>query len=218
VPSIVDPHVRHRWLVPVAALAGTAVLATAAAVVGDRVVSGSASAPHLATVPTSVLTGAGYSLAPALPPLYCGVAEAAADRGWAPGGAAGCPISRSAAVSAAPTAAQEALLARVTSSRSSVVGKDRLVWLVVFRPSVQLMPMIRCAAPANRPPCPPASAPVLTGRSVVFVDAYTGRLLTFLSVTGAAAGAPPSRFVPAPTFAPAPVKPAPTPTVAVATG
>ena len=186
---------RHRWLVPLAALAGTVVLATAVAVIGDRAVSGLATAPHLSTIPTSVLARAGYSLAPAVTPPYCGVEQAAAQRGWMPNGEAGCPISREAAMAAAPAAAQEALLARVTSSGSNPVGRDRLVWLVVFRPNVQLVPMIKCAAPATRPPCPPAPAPVLTSRSVIFLDAYTGRLLTFLPVTGAGSGPP--RAVPA---------------------
>lgn len=211
---LVALHVRHRWLVPVAALAGTVVLATAVAVVGNRAVSGGAPAPRLATVPQAVLARAGYSLAPALTPPYCGAEQALARRGWAPSGGAGCPISRDAAVAAAPAAAQEALLARVTSTRSRVIGSDRLVWLVVYRPNVQLLPMIRCVAPANRPPCPPASSPVLTSRAVVFVDAFTGRVLTYLPVTGAGSVSPlplPS-LVPGRTLPPATVpRPAPTP-------
>ncbi|HSR26254.1 MAG TPA: hypothetical protein VLW53_22050, partial [Candidatus Eisenbacteria bacterium] len=184
---------------------------------GDRAFSGLAPAPHLSTVPTSVLARAGYSLAPAVTPPYCGVEQAAARHGLAPNGAAGCPISREAAMAAAPAAAQEALLARVTSSGSNPVGRDRLVWLVVYRPNVQLIPMIKCAAPATRPPCPPAPAPVLTSRSVIFLDAYTGRLLTFLPVTGAGspatgAGSALPRVVPAmplPAISTPPAVPAP---------
>jgi hypothetical protein len=207
---------RQRWTLFLAALAGTGVLAAGVVVVADRVFTAAAPAPRLGTVPTSVLVRAGYTLSAASTPPYCGMQQAAAGRGWLPQGAAGCPMSQSAAEEPAAGAVQEALLARVTSSANGI-GRDRLMWLVVYRPARVLQPMIRCASPASGPPCPPAPAPT-SQRAVLFVDAYTARVMAIVPVSGG--GAVPIQPLPAPTYrggngkiipVPFPVTPIPAP-------
>jgi len=140
-----------------------------------------------------VLTRAGYSVAAARVPPYCGLQQAAADRRWLPSGTAGCPVSRADAEAAAPgTRALEAVLARVSSTTSSPVGRDRLAWLVVTRASPIAAPLVAFCGPATAMRCVPR--PVATVTAVVFVDAHTGQPLEVLPI-----GMPPiGRMVPVP--------------------
>jgi hypothetical protein len=174
---------QQHWLAFAAALTGSALLATGFGLAVDRAVSLSTPPPRLATVSTSVLTRAGYTLAPAGTPAYCGVEQAAAERGWVPGGSIGCPISRSAAVRAAPATVQEALLARVSAARSNPVGQDRLTWVVVIRPSFMLVPAIACVGPGVGGRCQLGPIAAQANQAVVFVDAHTGRIVEILPVS-----------------------------------
>lgn len=192
---------RQRWTVFLAALAGTVVLVAGVTVVADRVFSAAAPAPRLSTIPTSTLSRAGYTLAPASTPPYCGIQQAVASRGWMAGGSAGCPITEAAATDSTPDAAQETLLARVTSRVANGIGRDHLMWLVVMRPGRVMQPMIRCASTVSGPPCPPAPAPNSL-RSVVFEDAYTGKVMAIVAV--GASGPIVPRPVPLPVPVPLP--------------
>jgi hypothetical protein len=184
-----------------AALVGSALLATGFAVGVDRVATLSGPAPHLRTVPAAVLTRAGYSLAPASVPPYCGAVQAASVQGWVSGTTAGCPISREQAEAAAfPGGGRmvvETLLARVTAAASRV-GPGRQAWLVVVRYSSLLMPMYLCPVPAIGAACP-AVAPGFAATDVILVDASTGQQLAVVRVSsnGALQPVPPARAMPA---------------------
>jgi hypothetical protein len=197
--------VRQRWILFAAALAGSALLAGAFGLVVTSTVARPTPAPHLSTVPIATLTRAGYTIAGASVPPYCALQQAGADRRWLPPAAMGCPISRSAAQAAAapePGAnVLEAVLARVSSARSSVIGQDRLTWLVVVRRKMAVMPMPLCAptgsAAAGVPSCPRTiqqSGPTV----VVFVDARTAEPMEVLPVgTPLARPLPIMRLMPA---------------------
>jgi hypothetical protein len=151
----------------------------------DRAIALSGPAPHLRTVSSATLARAGYSLAPAAVPPYCGAVQAASVQGWVPGDSAGCPISRAQAEAAAfPGGGRmviETLLARVTGAESQV-GRDRQAWLVVVRYSSLLMPMYLCPVPAIGAACPNV-APGFAATDVIFVDASTGQQLAVLRVS-----------------------------------
>ncbi len=193
---------RQRWLVFAAAAAGTAVLATAFAVAADRAVARGGPAPHLATISDATVRNAGFSLAPAAVPLHCAAVEAAASRHWLPSAAAGCPMSREAAIVAAARGTvphvREALLARVSSTRSGPVGQDRLAWLVVLQPSAAILPKFVCASPAADRPCPPGTT--AAPAAVAIVDAHVGQVLEVVSM---------GRWGPIGPWQPGPVSPPP---------
>jgi hypothetical protein len=171
----------------------------------DRTAAFTAPAPRLASVPSGVLIRAGYSLAAPLTPPYCGAEQAAARRGWLPGGTAGCPIGREAAERAMASTAVEAVLARVSSSRPGTVGQDRLTWLIVSRPTLHTMAL--CVGGAVAQLCPPGTMAVTAGQAVVLMDAHSGRVLDVLPVSGAPT--PPGRLPPLPV---GPMRPLPMPT------
>jgi hypothetical protein len=174
----------QRWAILVAAVTASALFAGGFAVAVDAALTSPGPAPHLTTVSTATLARAGYSLARAVTPPYCGIEEAAADRRWLPAAGGGCPISRPAAEEAASAAGAnviEAVLARVSSTTSRSIGQDRLAWLVVVRRHPIVLPLIMCAGPAADATCPP-SAPLATLVMLVFVDARTARPLAELPV------------------------------------
>ncbi|HEY7201475.1 MAG TPA: hypothetical protein VIC57_14740 [Candidatus Dormibacteraeota bacterium] len=196
---------RQRWIVFLVALAGSAVLVSGVTLAADRLTALAAPAPHLKTVPASVLARSGYSLAAAPTPPYCDAEQQAARRGWAPAGAAGCPITRERAERSAGGSVQESVLARVSGSRESGVGQDRVAWLVVTRPRLQVM--FLCVGGAIGPNCPPGTASVTAAQAVVFVDAYSGHVLDVIAVTGPAPPSPlPIRILPVPPVA-VPIRP-----------
>jgi len=172
--------VRHRWVVFLAALAGSAVLATGFALAVDRVTALQAPAPRLTTLPAGALARAGFSLSAALVPPYCGAAQEAARHGVLPAGVAACPISREQAERAAGGSVVEAVLANVSGDRRGAFGQGRVAWVVVTRPRLQVM--FLCVGGAIGPNCPPGTTSVTAGQAVVFVDAYSGRVVDVVPV------------------------------------
>lgn len=142
--------------------------------------------PHLRTVSSAVLARAGYTLAPASVPPYCGAVRSASVQGWVSGSLGGCPITVQAAEAAVfPGGGRtvlETLLARVSGGGDSPVGRDRQAWLVVVRYSSLLMPMYLCPVPAIGMPCP-AAAPGFAATDVIVVDAATGQQLVVVRVS-----------------------------------
>jgi hypothetical protein len=133
-------HLR-RWLPVGAAAIATVVLAVGFGLAASQLaIARVRVAPQLKTVPTTTLTRLGLTLTVATQPPYCAVAGTAVEHGWLPAGRAGCAISRSAAEAAAlqgsRTSAIESVLATVTSSRQTAIGRDHLTWLVVTQGSV----------------------------------------------------------------------------------
>jgi hypothetical protein len=128
-------HLR-RWLPVGAAAIATVVLAVGFGLAASQLANArERAAPQLKSVPATTLARLGITLTAATQPPYCGMAGAAVEHGWMPAGRAGCAISRSAAEAAAVqgsrNAAVESLLALVTSSRQTAIGRDHLTWLVV---------------------------------------------------------------------------------------
>jgi hypothetical protein len=161
----------------------------------DRALSTHAAPPHLRTVSSAVLARAGYTLASASVPPYCGAVQSASVQGWVSGSLGGCPISVQAADAAVfPGGGRtvlETLLARVSAAGGSPVERDRLAWVVVVRYSSLLMPMYLCPVPAIGMPCP-AAAPGFAATDVIVVDAGTGQQLAVVRVTSNGALAAPS--------------------------
>jgi hypothetical protein len=196
---MVDPdhrlRVPSRWLVFLAAVAGSALLSVGFAIVVTRAVAPSAP-PQLRTVPPAAHERAGYSLAPASVPPYCDAVQSASVQGWVSSDFAGCPISRTAAEAAAfPGGGRkvtETLLARVTARGDSQVGQDRQAWLVVVRYSGLQMPMYLCPVPAIGALCP-NTAPGFAATDVIVVDASTGEQLAVLRVSQSGPGSTPGR-------------------------
>jgi hypothetical protein len=179
----------RRWGAFLAALAATAVLAVGFAVWVDHVSAGAEPSPVLHTVAAGELTRAGVTLAAPGQPPYCGVDLEVAGQRLASAGPAGCAVSEQAARSSLLPAFQgavtEAVLARV--SGPSAIGQDRLVWLLVVRSSLLVLPTSRCAAPrANGPACMSLALGQISTEAVVFVDGTTGQVLTTLPVAGPA--------------------------------
>jgi hypothetical protein len=149
--------------------------------------------PRLRTVPGAFLEQNGYSLASADQPPYCG-AERSAVAHWVSTGQAGCAIGQDEArLSTLPIfqgTVREAVLARATGPDNSGLGRDRLVWLLVVRSSLLILPTTDCGPP--RPSGPACQARHLDRPSdevIVFVDATTGQVITMVAVPMPAAGA-----------------------------
>ena len=196
----------QRWLVFLAALTGSALLAAGFAIGVDRMLAASAPAPHLATVSPSVLARAGYTLSSPSVPLYCGAVQAASARDWLPDAAGGCPISRERAEAAALPGGLgtvlETQLARVTASGR---GRDRLEWLVVLRYGGGPMPMYACPIGQAAPAACRAMRPPSTTTTLVFVDAQSGQPLAslYLSQSGFPQPLPTGPIHPLPVIVPA---------------
>lgn len=203
----------RRWLVFLAALAGSALFATGFALVVNRLAARDGQPPHLRTVSSATLAHDGYSLAPASVPPYCGVVQGAAVQGWVAGNTAGCPISREQAEAVAfPGGGRtviETLLAQVTSADQAQVGRDREAWLVVVRYSSLLMPMYLCPVPAIGAPCPNV-APGFAATDVIVVDASSGQQLAVVRISSSGP-VPPSRPQTVPAVSGAAVSPPPVP-------
>jgi len=172
----------------------------------NRALSTHGRSPQLRTVSSATLSRAGYTLAPASVPPYCGAVQSASVPGWVSGSLGGCAISAGQAEAAAfPGGGRtvvETLLARVTADGESQVGRDRQAWLVVVRYSSVLMPMYQRPVPAIGMPCP-AAAPGFAATDVVVVDADTGQQLAVVRVSSNGALAPATPAEPAAHGAPA---------------
>lgn len=96
---------------------------------------GAQPAPTLKTVPANTLSRLGITLSAPTQPVYCDVAGAVVSHGWLRSGAGGCPISQTAAETAARQGGNarvvESVLALVTSTRVAAVGRNLLAWVVV---------------------------------------------------------------------------------------
>jgi hypothetical protein len=178
-------------------LGASAVLAVGVGVATTRLVAGAQQAPRLRTVPPETLPAAGISVAAANQPPYCDLERDAARRGWTSSGEAGCAISQSDAESALLPIFQgqvtEALLARATGPANSDVGSDQLVWMLVVRSSLLVLPTNACGPPrASGPACAagPGRMGPISSRAVVLVDATDGQVLTTVPVPVPASATP----------------------------
>jgi hypothetical protein len=189
--------VSRRWAPFVVALGASAALAVGVGVGTTRLVAGVEEAPRLRTVPARTLAAAGISVAAPSQPPYCDVERDAAERGWTSSGTAGCAISQTDAEAALLPVFQghvtEAVLARVSGPATADIGSDRLVWMLVVKSSLLVLPTDACGPPrATGPACaagPGRMGPVST-QAVVLVDATNGQVLTTVPVPASAAASP----------------------------
>jgi hypothetical protein len=177
-------------------LGASALLAVGVGVVTTRLVASAQQPPRLRTVPLRTLPAAGFSVAAANQPPYCDLERDAVQRGWTSSGVAGCAISRSDAESALLPVFQghvsEAVLARVTGPADSDVGSDQLVWLLVVRSSLLVLPTNACGPPrASGPACATGRMGPVSTQAVVIVDATDGQVLTTVPVPAASTSAGP---------------------------
>lgn len=187
----------RRWAPFLVALGSSAALAVGVGVATTRLVAGAEAAPRLRTVPPRTLSAAGISVAAASQPPYCDVERSAAQRGWTSAGLAGCAIAQSDAEAALLPVFQghvtEAVLARATGPATSDIGSDRLVWVVVVRSSLLVLPTNACGPPrATGPACAAGRMGPVSSQAIVFVDATTGQVLTTVPVPAQAPASPPS--------------------------
>ncbi|HXM57618.1 MAG TPA: hypothetical protein VOB72_19630 [Candidatus Dormibacteraeota bacterium] len=185
-------HLR-RWLPLAVATLATALLAAGTGVAANQFAAPRPQpAPQLKTVPAAALSRLGISLSAASQPPYCGVAGAAMGRGWLRQGSAGCAIDRDTAESAARRGSSarvvESLLAFVTSTRNTAIGRDRLGWLVVVQQS---------AIPCQQSGWGCLGAVRGFGWSqLAIVDAHGGGLLGTLRLSPIGGGRPPQMLPP----------------------
>jgi hypothetical protein len=189
--------VSRRWTPFLVALGASAALAVGVGVATSRLVARAEEAPRLRTVPARTLPAAGISVGPASQPPYCGVERTAAQRGWTSAGVAGCAIDQSDAEAALLPVFQghvtEAVLARVTGPATSDIGRDRLVWMLVVRSSLLVLPTNACGPPrASGPACAAGRMGPVSSQAVVFVDATNGQVLTTVAVPAPAPASPSS--------------------------
>jgi hypothetical protein len=187
--------VSRRWVPFVVALGASAALAVGVGVGSTRLVAGAEEAPRLRTVPDRTLAAAGISVAAPHQPPYCDVERDAARRGWTSSGAGGCAISQTDAEAALLPVFQghvtEAALARVSGPATTDVGSDRLVWMLVVRSSLLVLPTDACGPPrASGPACAAGRMGPVSNQAVVLVDATNGQVLTTVAVPASAAPSP----------------------------
>jgi hypothetical protein len=185
---------RRRWGVFLVALGGSALLAAGFGIGVGRLAQAPQPAPQLRTVPAGALARAGITIGAADQPPYCDAGRSAAARRVVQSGLPGCAISGEAAQASLLPAFQgtvtEAVLARANGPAASGIGQGRLVWLVVVRSSLLVLPTTACAPPvASGPACASRDMGQVSGQAIVFVDGSTGQVLTTLPVA-APAGTP----------------------------
>jgi hypothetical protein len=203
-----------RWVSVLVAVVAAAALAGGTALAADRVFQPSGDQPNLKGVSSTTLSQMGVSLSSASAPAYCGVVSLASQHGFSALDPTGCPVSREAAEAgfrrAFPSAPPglgvsslapatppggtvlDAALAKATVPRQPVIGRDRLVWLLVVQgafPYYRLRPFAACR------PASGSSTPALGCRGVmgnltqlVFVDAENAQYLTALPLGLSAGG------------------------------
>ena len=171
-------HVR-RWLPFAAATLVTALLASGVGLAANRLAAPAPPpAPQLKTVTPAMLDRVGISLTPASQPAYCGVAAAAVAQGWLRQGSAGCAISQESAEAAARRGGGarvvESVLALVSSTRISGIGRDHMAWLVVVQ-----QPVRTCQQSGGWATClgPTRS---FSWSQIALVDAHGGGILNTL--------------------------------------
>jgi hypothetical protein len=185
----------RRWAAFAAAVAASAVLAVGFGLWVSHLAAATPAAPQLRTVPARTLPNAGISVAAASQPPYCDLERTAAERGWTSAGVAGCAITRPEAQAALLPIFQgnvtEAVLARVTGPVGSEVGQDRLVWLMVVRSNLLVLPATACGPPrASGPACAAGRMGPVSTQAIVIVDGTSGNVITTVPVPGQPAGTP----------------------------
>ena len=185
----------RRWAPFVVALGASAALALGVGVGTTRLVAGAEEAPRLRTVPARTLSAAGISVAAPSQPPFCDAERNAAERGWTSSGTAGCAISQRDAEAALLPVFQghvtEAVLARVSGPATTDVGSSRLVWMLVVRSSLLVLPTDACGPPrASGPACAAGRMGPVSTQAVVLVDATNGQVLTTVPVPASATPSP----------------------------
>ena len=185
----------RRWAPFVVALGASAALAVGVGVGTTRFVAGAEEAPRLRTVPARTLSAAGISVAAPSQPPYCEVERGAAQHGWTSSGTAGCAISRTDAEAALLPVFQghvtEGVLARVSGPASTEIGSERLVWMLVVKSSLLVLPTDACGPPrASGPACAAGRMGPVSTQAVVLVDATSGQVLTTVPVPASATPSP----------------------------
>src|SRR5215472_9203499 len=94
--------------------------------------------PRLKTVSTATLSRLGLSLEATVQPPYCGLTNRVPRSGWLTTPPGGCAVPRPAAEAAARSGSPnvrvvEDVLALVTSSPPTLVGRNHLTWVVVVQ-------------------------------------------------------------------------------------
>ena len=173
----------RRWAPLVVATAMTALLAAFVGASANRVLTPrTLPAPQLKTVPASTLARMGLTLSGASQPPYCGLASAVAHRGWTLAGSAGCAVERETAEAAATSGSRarvvESVLALVTSTRPSSIGRSHPSWVVVTQTTIGG----GCQQTAGGwSAC--VGVRSFTQGQLVLVDAYSGAVINSLSLT-----------------------------------
>jgi len=142
-------------------------------------------------VPPGTLSRAGVTLAAAKQPPYCGWRQDAGQAGTIPASLPGCAVTRRQAEGALLPGFRgsvvETALARASGPSASGIGRGRLVWLVVVRSNLLVLPTTSCG------PCGSPRPPQVSNRAVAIVDGWTAQVLTVVPVlagaqNGASAG------------------------------
>ena len=177
----------RRWTVFLVALAGSALLAAGFGIGIGRVVGAARQPPHLRTVPAASLARAGVTLGAADQPPYCDAERTVAARHWISTGVAGCAITgdeaRAALLPSFQSGVTETVLARVSGPGATGIGQGRLVWVVVVRSSLLVLPASACGPPrASGPACAAPRMGQASPQAIVLVDGSSGQVLRTVSV------------------------------------
>jgi hypothetical protein len=202
-----------RWVSVLVAVVAAGALAGGTALAVDRVFQPSGDQPNLKGVSSATLNQMGVSLSSASAPAYCGAVSLASEHGFSAPARTGCPVGREAAEAgfrrAFPSAPPglgvsslapatppggtvlDAALARATVFSQPVIGRDRLVWLLVVQgalPYYRLRPFAVCPAPKSSSPTFGCRGVMGNFTQLVFVDAETAQYLTALPLGLSAGG------------------------------
>lgn len=183
----------HRWGPLFVATLATALLALAVGDAGNLAAGVSPPAPQLKTVSAATLFRLGLSLQATAQPPYCGLTNSIPRPGWLTTPPAGCAVPRPTAEAAARAGSSnvrvlEDVLALVTSSPPTLVGRNHLTWLLVVQ-RTGLAPVYGGACPSRAGRyivCPGGWS--RGSNWLVLVDGRTARVMGTLLVT-----APPFR-------------------------
>lgn len=182
----------------IAAAAGTLLVAGGVAFAANRLLQPGSSQLQLPGVSASALLQAGIRLAPASPPPWCGVVDAARGHGLSSEQTVDCPITRSDATGLVTTGqgatVTAAALARASSATNPAIGQGRLVWALVVTRNRWVLPPLGAGRPVIacpvRPPVTPVAmqGPPFCGSgpftTLTLLDAYSGQTLMAAGLSG----------------------------------
>jgi hypothetical protein len=176
----------RRWAPLAIAAVLTTLLAAGLAAGVDRLVAlRTGDPPRLATVPAATLVRLGLALAPARQAPYCELAGPAGRWDSIRPGWVACAVDEAAAATSArqggPARILEAVLARVSATRLTIVGRDRLSWLVVLQRQPWPQLGARCQ-PQGGAWTSCGAIRWTGGGQLVLVDGYTGTVLSSLNL------------------------------------